>query len=113
MGILDRIRARPAPAAPPEAIDVTPAGGLHIEWPGGRTATIAPFALRDACPCASCVEEGTGRKLLDPATIPADIRILAVAAVGNYAIQPTWSDGHSTGIYSWETLRRASGLAPE
>jgi DUF971 family protein len=36
-----------------------------------------------------------------------------VAAVGNYAIQPTWSDGHSTGIYSWETLRRASGLAPE
>jgi DUF971 family protein len=110
MGILDRISSRPPPAPPPEAIDLTAEGGLRIEWPGGRAATLAPFPLRDACPCASCVEEGTGRKLLDPASIPADIRIKDVKAVGNYAIQLTWSDGHSTGIYSWDTLRRACGF---
>jgi DUF971 family protein len=32
-------------------------------------------------------------------------------AVGNYAVQIHWSDGHSTGIYTWEALRDASGLA--
>jgi DUF971 family protein len=72
---------------------------------------IPAFALRDACPCAACVEEGTGRKLLDPATIPADIRPSELKAVGNYAVQIFWSDGHSTGIYSWKTLREASGLS--
>ena len=62
-------------------------------------------ALRDGCPCADCVEEGTGRKLLDPSTIPQDIHPVGVSAVGNYAVQIDWSDGHSTGIYTWATLR--------
>ena len=110
MGLLDRISLRPAPSAPPEEIQLTPEGGLRIAWQGGATATVKPFLLRDACPCAECKEEGTGRKLLDPSTIPADIRIQDVKAVGNYAIQIFWSDGHSTGIYSWDTLRGACGL---
>lgn len=109
MGLLDRITFKPSASAPPEAIDLTPAGGLRVRWDEGREVELAPFQLRDACPCAGCVEEGTGRKLLDPATIPADIRIEDVRSVGNYAVQLRWSDGHSTGIYSWETLRRASG----
>jgi DUF971 family protein len=110
MGLLDRIQFKRAAAEPPEAIDLTAEGGLRIAWPGGRTATLAPFPLRDACPCAGCVEEGTGRKILDPATIPADIRIDDLKAVGNYAIQLAWSDGHGSGIYTWELLRRASGF---
>jgi DUF971 family protein len=111
MGLLDRISFKPAAPAPPESIDVTPEGGLRIVWPApGREVTIPPFQLRDQCPCAGCVEEGTGRKLLDPATIPDDIRIRDVKPVGNYAVQLHWSDGHTTGIYSWDTLRRASGL---
>jgi DUF971 family protein len=110
MGLLDRISLKPASAPPPESIDVTAEGGLRIAWPGAREVEIPPFALRDQCPCAGCVEEGTGRKILDPTTIPADIRVHDLKAVGNYAIQIEWSDGHSTGIYSWDTLRRASGL---
>ena len=110
MGLLDRISFKQAATAPPEAIDVTGKGELHVVWPGGREVLIPPHALRDQCPCASCIEEGTGRKLLDPATIPADIRPLEVKGVGNYAIQIQWSDGHGSGIYSWSTLRRASGL---
>ncbi len=110
MGLLDRIAFKQDTAQPPEAIDVTEAGEIRILWPGGAEVTIPAVRLRDACPCAGCVEEGTGRKLLDPATIPADIRPLGVEPVGNYAIRIRWSDGHDSGIYSWETLRDAAGL---
>lgn len=110
MGLLDRISFQPQHAAPPEAIDVTPEQELRILWPGGTEAIIPAVRMRDLCPCAACVEEGTGRKLLDPATIPADIRPLEVRPVGSYAIQIFWSDGHSSGIYSWDTLRQISGL---
>ena len=110
MGLLDRIDFRKKDPDPPEAIDVVPDGALRILWPGGHEVTIPAARLRDLCPCAECVEEGTGRKLLDPATIPASIRPEQVLPVGNYAIQIHWSDGHSTGIYSGQTLRDASGL---
>jgi DUF971 family protein len=112
MGLLDRISFGKQEPDPPEAIDVTDAGEIRIAWPGGPEVSVPAVRLRDLCPCAGCVEEGTGRKLLDPATIPADIRPVQIEAVGNYAVQITWSDGHSTGIYSWRTLREASGLAP-
>jgi DUF971 family protein len=111
MGLLDRIQFRKASAEPPESLDVNERNELHIVWPGGKEVQIPAFALRDACPCAECVEEGTGRKILDPAAIPADIRPTELKAVGNYAVQIFWSDGHSTGIYSWQTLRAASGLS--
>jgi DUF971 family protein len=111
MGLLDRITLQKVAAEPPEAIDVTDRNEIRILWPGGPEATIPAARLRDLCPCAGCIEEGTGRKLLDPASIPADIRPLEILPVGSYAVQIHWSDGHSTGIYAWETLRRASGLS--
>ncbi len=110
MGLLDRISFQKREPDPPEAIDVTDAGEIRIAWPGGPEVTIPAVRLRDLCPCAECVEEGTGRKILDAASIPPDIRPAAIAPVGNYAVQITWSDGHSTGIYSWRLLREASGL---
>ena len=113
MGLLDRVSFQRRTTPPPESIDVGPEGELVITWSGGTKVAIAAFGLRDACPCANCIEEGTGRKVLDPATIPADVRPLEVRGVGNYAVQIQWSDGHGTGIYTWELLRRASGLPPE
>lgn len=110
MGLLDRIAFKQDTAQPPEAIDVTEANEIRIRWPGGPEVTIPAVRLRDSCPCASCVEEGTGRKILNPATIPVDIRPLELRPVGSYAIQIQWSDGHNTGLYSWKTLRDASGL---
>jgi DUF971 family protein len=107
MGLLDRIQFRKGNTEPPESLDVTESGDLRVVWPGGVEAKIPAFALRDACPCAECVEEGTGRKILDPSTIPADVRFSELRPVGNYAVQIFWSDGHSTGIYSWQTLREA------
>jgi DUF971 family protein len=110
MGLLDRISFQKRGAEPPESIDVTENAEIRILWPGGPEVTIPAARMRDFCPCAACIEEGTGKKILDPATIPGDIRPLEIKPVGSYAIQIQWSDGHSTGIYSWDTLRKASGL---
>jgi DUF971 family protein len=110
MGLLDRIQLKPRSSDPPEAIDVNEKHEVQIAWPGGSVVTIPAVRLRDCCPCAACIEEGTGKKILDPTSIPADVHPVEIKPVGNYAVQIQWSDGHSTGIYTWETLRRASGL---
>jgi|SRR5512134_3287972 DUF971 family protein len=82
---------------------------LVVEWDRlGPPVTWPARALRLACPCAECVEEMTGRPLLDPARVPDDVRPLALALVGAYGLKITWSDGHSTGIYTWDRLRQWS-----
>jgi len=105
MGLLDRITFRKQGAEPPEALDLTERGEIRIVWPGGQEVVVPALDMRDACPCAGCVEEGTGRKLLDRATLPAGVRVKGIEPVGNYAVKFQWSDGHDTGIYSWSYLR--------
>jgi ATP-binding protein involved in chromosome partitioning len=79
--------------------------GVRIEWVEGRHEGFFPArALRLACPCAACVEEMTGRPLLDPARVPADIHPLRLSLVGAYGLRASWSDGHDTGIYTFERL---------
>jgi len=80
--------------------------GLLIEWDQAGHAGLFPArALRLACPCAECVEEMTGRPLLDPGRISPDVRPLSLALVGAYGLRISWSDGHGTGIYTFERLR--------
>ncbi len=80
--------------------------GLLIDWDDrGHRALFAARMLRLACPCAECVEEMSGRPLLDPARVPEDLRPLGVDLVGGYGIRVRWSDGHGTGIYTFERLR--------
>jgi ATP-binding protein involved in chromosome partitioning len=80
--------------------------GILIEWDrAGDRTLLAARALRLACPCAECVEEMTGRPLLDPDRVPADLRPLRIDLVGAYGIRVTWSDGHNTGIYTFDRLR--------
>lgn len=79
--------------------------GLLIEWDAvGHQGFYPARPLRLACPCAGCVDEMSGRPLLDPATVPVEVRPLSVALVGAYALRVQWSDGHSTGIYTFERL---------
>ena len=78
---------------------------IEIQWDQqGHVALFGARELRLGCQCAVCVEEMTGRPMLEPGSVPADVRALAVKLVGAYAVHFSWSDGHSTGIYPWERL---------
>lgn len=80
-------------------------GSLSISWADRRDEH--SFAeLRKQCQCAHCVNEWTGERILDPSTIPDDIAIEKMEPVGGYAVRIHWSDGHSSGLYTWERLRK-------
>ena len=66
----------------------------------------APRFLRINCPCAGCVDEMTGERILKPDMVRADVYPMAIHYVGRYALQFVWSDGHETGIYPFEYLRQ-------
>ena len=78
---------------------------LAIEWADGHTTVYAPAQLRRLCPCAQCVNEVTGQRMLDPATVPQDLTQGDVRLVGNYALALRFSDGHDTGIFPFRFLR--------
>ncbi|OQS06880.1 hypothetical protein THRCLA_01095 [Thraustotheca clavata] len=75
-----------------------------------KEIVLSPIDLRAECRCAACIEEFTGKALLDPTTIPEDIRPTAVQRKGNYAFAVVWSDGHSSSLYTFEHLRRLAEL---
>ena len=79
---------------------------VAILWKDGHRSSYSGRFLRLACPCAECIEEMTGRPLLDPDSVPEDVHPVRIDAVGHYAIQITFSDGHGTGIYTYESLRK-------
>ncbi|MFQ5698979.1 MAG: DUF971 domain-containing protein [Myxococcota bacterium] len=87
-------------------------GHLQIEWADGTCHRYPVRALRLACPCARCVEEMTGRPLLREEDVPADVRPIRITPVGLYAIAIQWSDGHDTGIYTFEWLRTLGQQPP-
>jgi len=82
---------------------------LAITWSDGVESVYEVRALRLACACAHCVDEWTGAETLDPESVPVDVEPRRIAPVGRYAIQIDWSDGHSTGIYSFRRLRDLHG----
>jgi len=84
---------------------------LSVLWEDGQQGNFDVRDLRLACPCALCVEEMSGRPLLDPSKVRPDIAPVTLNNVGSYGLAIKWSDGHSTGIYSFENLRALSELA--
>ena len=78
---------------------------LTIEWEDGHSTVYSARELRIRCRCAECVEEMTGRPLLDPSSVAPDVRARAIRVVGQYAIQIEWSDNHKSGIYTFRLLR--------
>lgn len=90
---------------PPCSIDYYAAERvLRIAWSRGHVGDYPTRHVRANCGCAHCVDERTGVRVLDVDSIPEDIDIESMEAVGNYAIKIRWSDGHDTGIYSWSHL---------
>ena len=87
-------------------------GELVITWSDQEVCRYPLNNLREACPCVEC---RGGHQNMGRATDPDNILALTparsykiedVQLVGNYALQPFWEDGHHTGIYTWEYLKR-------
>ncbi|MEO2145566.1 MAG: DUF971 domain-containing protein [bacterium] len=78
---------------------------LELEWQDGHRTVYSTAELRRLCPCARCIHELTGQALLDPASVPEELTHNGVQLVGTYALSVAFSDGHSTGIFTWPMLR--------
>jgi DUF971 family protein len=78
---------------------------LKITWADGQVCEYDAARLRRACPCAQCVNEWTGERTLKPESISDEVEIGDISVVGRYALNFQWSDGHETGIYSFQYLR--------
>lgn len=95
---------------------ITAGKGLEIDWADGHQSAWNFAWLRHACPCATCVDERAqeGRKAGEAKKKAAELlpmyappaKPASAHAVGRYALQFNWLDGHSAGIYSFEYLRR-------
>ena len=84
--------------------DQTPSA-LELFWKDNSTVKVDAYKLRLACPCASCVDENTGERLIKPESVSLDIRITGARGVGRYGVALTFSDGHGTGIYKFSKLK--------
>lgn len=82
---------------------------LGITWTDGRQDKFDVVALRQACPCASCVDEWTHEQKLQKGDVLDTVRPLKVESVGQYALSIHFNDGHKTGIYTFSFLRKISG----
>ena len=91
--------------AQPKDVALRP-DGIHIAWDDGHQSFHAHRFLRGECPCAACVHEMTGRRVVFAKDVPADVEALDWIQVGRYAVQFLWSDAHETGIYTYDLLRR-------
>ena len=79
---------------------------LKVTWQDGHVSVYPARWLRLRCPCAGCIDEVTGELVIMASEIPQDVKPLAVQLVGRYAITIQWSDGHRTGIYPFDLLRK-------
>jgi DUF971 family protein len=97
----------------PKAIQQFPSGELGIIWEDGHESVYPPEHLRENCPCALCSGSPQPKK---PEVHPRQLKVITVhpgrftidrlSQVGHYAINLRWADGHDTGIYTFDYLRK-------
>ena len=80
---------------------------IRFVWDDDTDDVWPARALRIKCTCANCQSEATGARILDPASVPADLSVSDMHLVGNYGVGIHFSDGHTTGIFRFRELRRA------
>ena len=99
--------AKPYTAPPiPLTVDLVKEGSkIVIDWKDGGRTVFSAFDLRRLCPCASCVHELSGNRLLRKEDVDPKVSAASFHKVGRYGLQFQWSDGHGTGIYTHRMLR--------
>lgn len=79
---------------------------ITLTWKDGTRIAVSNRDLRLSCQCAVCVNELTGERLLNEKNIRPDIAAKEITPLGNYAINVAWNDGHSSGIYPYENIKK-------
>src|SRR2546425_7460340 len=87
---------------------------LAIKWDDGSESYVKLEKLRRHCPCAGCKGEpdilgNVYKNPVQPLAASA-FQLVRLSMVGGYAVQPFWADGHGTGLYTFEYLRRLAEL---
>lgn len=90
-----------AKSLPVEINHIKEKGVVRVTWDDGHVGDYPREHLRGYCPCALCQGHGVGLKFVEG----GDAKLAEIGAVGNYAIQFRWEDGHNTGIYTFDYLR--------
>ncbi|HEX6202158.1 MAG TPA: DUF971 domain-containing protein, partial [Thermoanaerobaculia bacterium] len=95
----------PTTAAPTlvEARRLPEEGRLRLTWADGHVGELPYDYLRGWCPCAGCQGHGVTIAYQPP---PEPVAPESIQPVGRYALSILWSDGHGTGIYRFDYLRR-------
>jgi DUF971 family protein len=88
----------------PKSVKATD-GTIAIVWSDNHASAYSGRGLRLACRCAACIDEWTHEVIIQPNQVPEVVKPQTIDVVGSYALHFTWSDGHSTGIYSYDYLR--------
>lgn len=90
---------------------------LAVKWNDGTEGFVPLELLRRACPCAACKGEtdifGQVYKGPDKPLTAQSTRLQRIAHVGGYALQPFWADGHNSGLFSFDYLKRVADAAAE
>jgi DUF971 family protein len=83
------------------------AATLQVDWQDGHRTVYDFVSLRWLCPCAFCRGEAGLPGWLDsrPTLTPEQTQMVDIQLVGNYAVCPSWADGHHTGYYTFAVLR--------
>jgi DUF971 family protein len=94
-------------------VDIQQIGSeLAVKWDDGAESFISLEKLRRHCPCAGCKGEmdimGNLYKNPDKPLPPSAFQLVRFSQVGGYAIQPVWADGHSSGLFAFDYLRRVA-----
>jgi DUF971 family protein len=88
---------------------------LAVKWADGSESFLRLERLRRACPCAGCQGEvdimGQLHKGPEQKLTPASFQLRRLDWVGTYGVQPAWADGHASGIFTFEQLRRLGNAA--
>ncbi|HMN48260.1 MAG TPA: DUF971 domain-containing protein [Ignavibacteriaceae bacterium] len=94
----------------PAKIKLVGKKNLLILWDDGQQDLLDLKMLRKLCPCATCLAEREKQnKMYIPIFTENQITVKSINQVGKYAVQITWNDGHSTGIYEYPFLRNLAG----
>lgn len=83
---------------------------LAVRWDDGSESFVPLETLRRFCPCAACMGEqdifGNTYKAPERPYAANAFQLVRYGEVGGYGMQPLWADGHGTGIFAWDYLRR-------